>query len=171
MGYDISDYKDIDPIYGTLEDVDTLISTLHKHDMKLMMDLVVNHTSNEHNWFIESSKSIDNPKRDWYIWKKPKSFAEDGTPIPPNNWAQELGDAKSAWTYDEKTGEFYLSLFTKEQPDLNWENPEVRDAVHGRLQSNPLLDPYKSTKCGRCDALLAQTRMLWIPYGCHQHDL
>lgn len=129
MGYDIADYKDIDPCYGTLEDVDELIRELKKRGMKLMMDLVVNHTSNEHNWFLESKSSKTNPKRDWYIWKKPKSIAADGTPEPPNNWAQILGEANSAWIYDEPTGEFYLALFTPEQPDLNWENPEVRTAV------------------------------------------
>ncbi|KAI1763065.1 glycoside hydrolase family 13 protein [Hypoxylon sp. FL1150] len=129
MGYDIANYKDIDHRYGTLEDVDELIAELKKRDMKLMMDLVVNHTSNEHPWFLESKSSLDNPKRNWYIWKKPKSVGSDGTPEPPNNWAQILGEANSAWTYDEKTGEYYLSLFTPEQPDLNWENPEVRAAV------------------------------------------
>ncbi|KAI0138738.1 glycoside hydrolase family 13 protein [Hypoxylon sp. NC0597] len=129
MGYDIADYKQIDPRYGSLDDVDELIAELKKRDMKLMMDLVVNHTSNEHPWFLESRSSLDNPKRDWYIWKKPKSVNPDGVPEPPNNWAQILGEANSAWTYDEKTGEFYLSLFTPEQPDLNWENPEVREAV------------------------------------------
>ncbi|KAI1410639.1 glycoside hydrolase family 13 protein [Hypoxylon sp. FL1857] len=129
MGYDIADYKQIDPRYGSLEDVDELIAELKKRDMKLMMDLVVNHTSNEHPWFLESRASLDGPKRDWYIWKKPKSINADGVPEPPNNWAQILGEANSAWTYDEKTGEFYLSLFTPEQPDLNWENPDVRAAV------------------------------------------
>ncbi|KAF3024097.1 hypothetical protein E8E14_001676 [Neopestalotiopsis sp. 37M] len=129
MGYDIADYKSIDPCYGTLEDVDVLIAELKKRDMKLMMDLVVNHTSNEHAWFLESRSSKTNPKRDWYIWRKPKSVGADGTPEPPNNWAQILGEANSAWTYDEVTGEYYLSLFTPEQPDLNWENPEVRAAV------------------------------------------
>ncbi|XXH04474.1 hypothetical protein Hte_010890 [Hypoxylon texense] len=129
MGYDIANYKDIDHRYGSLEDVDELIAELKKRDMKLMMDLVVNHTSNEHPWFLESRASLDNPKRNWYIWKKPKSVGPDGVPEPPNNWAQILGEANSAWTYDEKTGEYYLSLFTPEQPDLNWENPEVRTAV------------------------------------------
>lgn len=129
MGYDIADYKTIDHRYGTLEDVDHLIAELQKRDMKLMMDLVVNHTSNEHAWFLDSRSSRDHPKRDWYIWRKPKSIGADGKPEPPNNWAQILGEGNSAWTYDEKTGEYYLSLFTPEQPDLNWENPEVRAAV------------------------------------------
>ncbi|EXJ77771.1 hypothetical protein A1O3_10000 [Capronia epimyces CBS 606.96] len=129
MGYDISDYRAIDPMYGTLEDVDELIAQLKKREMKLMMDLVVNHTSNQHAWFLESRLSKDNPKRNWYIWKPPKSVSEAGVPEPPNNWAQILGEANSAWTYDHETGEYYLSLFTPEQPDLNWENPEVREAV------------------------------------------
>lgn len=115
-----SDYKDIDPRYGTLADVDNLIAELKKRDMKLVMDLVVNHTSNEHAWFEESISSLDNPKRDWYIWKKPKIDA-NGQRQPPNNWAMILGEANSAWTWDEKTGEYYLSLFCPQQPDLNWQ--------------------------------------------------
>ncbi|KAF6234433.1 hypothetical protein HO173_007466 [Letharia columbiana] len=129
MGYDIADYKSIDPIYGTIEDVDNLVSELKKRGMKLMMDLVVNHTSDEHEWFRQSRSSLTNPNRSWYIWKKPKRDAA-GNPLPPNNWSQILGEANSAWTYDAKTDEYYLSLFTPEQPDLNWENPEVRAAVH-----------------------------------------
>ncbi|KAI1304464.1 glycoside hydrolase family 13 protein [Xylaria venustula] len=132
MGYDIADYKDIDSRYGTLKDVDVLISELQKRDMKLVVDLVVNHTSNQHDWFQESRSSKENPKRDWYIWRKPKqSIRSDGKVIrePPNNWAQILGEANSAWTYDSATEEYYLCLFTPEQPDLNWENPEVRAAV------------------------------------------
>ncbi|KAH9874816.1 hypothetical protein IAQ61_004006, partial [Plenodomus lingam] len=133
MGYDIADYKDIDPSYGTLADVDNLISELRKRDMKLVMDLVVNHTSEEHAWFLESRSSKDNPKRDWYIWK-PAKYDENGNRHPPNNWAQILGEANSAWTWEEKTQEYYLSLFTPEQPDLNWENPAVRAAVHDVLR-------------------------------------
>ncbi|KAI9878609.1 MAG: hypothetical protein M1830_000428 [Pleopsidium flavum] len=129
MGYDIADYKAIDPIYGTIEDVDHLIAELKKRGMKLMMDLVVNHTSDQHDWFLESRKSLHNPKRDWYIWKKAKRD-KDGNPEPPNNWSQILGEANSAWTYDKTTDEYFLSLFTPEQPDLNWENPDVRAAVH-----------------------------------------
>lgn len=129
MGYDIADYKDIDPAYGTLEDVDELIAEARTRGMKVMMDLVVNHTSNMHAWFLESRSSTTNPKRDWYIWKPPKSISPAGEPEPPNNWAQILGEANSAWTYDEATKEYYLSVFTPEQPDLNWENPDVRAAV------------------------------------------
>ncbi|KAI9694304.1 MAG: hypothetical protein M1820_009028 [Bogoriella megaspora] len=133
MGYDIADYTDIDPLYGTLQDVDDLIKELHKRDMKLMMDLVVNHTSDQHEWFKESRASKDSSKRDWYIWKKPK-IDEKGQRQPPNNWSMILGEAHSAWTYDKETDEYYLALFTPEQPDLNWENPAVRKAVHDVLR-------------------------------------
>lgn len=133
MGYDISDYKDIDPAYGKLEDVDELLTQLKERSMKLMMDLVVNHTSDQHAWFLDSRSSKDSKYRDFYIWKPPR-FDKDGTRHPPNNWAQILGDANSAWTWDEKTQEYFLSLFTPEQPDLNWENPKVRDAVHDVLR-------------------------------------
>lgn len=129
MGYDIADYKTIDPRYGTIDDVDELIVELKKRGMKLMMDLVANHTSDEHAWFLESRSSLDNPRRSWYIWKKPRRD-KNGNPLPPNNWSQVLGEANSAWTYDSNTDEYFLSLFTSEQPDLNWENPEVRAAVH-----------------------------------------
>ncbi|KAF4554058.1 Alpha-glucosidase-like protein 2 [Elsinoe fawcettii] len=133
MGYDIADYKDIDPLYGSLADVDELIAELKKRDMKLMMDLVVNHTSDEHAWFTESRKSKQNSKRDWYIWK-PAKIDKDGNRQPPNNWSMILGEANSAWTWDEGSQEYYLSLFTPEQPDLNWENPAVREAVHDVLK-------------------------------------
>ncbi|KAI4203128.1 MAG: hypothetical protein LQ346_001862 [Caloplaca aetnensis] len=129
MGYDISNYKAIDPIYGTNDDLDHLQSELNKRGMRLMMDLVVNHTSDQHAWFLESRSSRSSLQRSWYIWKDAKRD-EDDQPQPPNNWSQILGEANSAWTYDEKTDQYYLSLFTPEQPDLNWENPDVRAAVH-----------------------------------------
>lgn len=129
MGYDIADYQSIDPRYGTLEDVDELIRELKKRDIRLIMDLVANHTSNQHSWFIDSKSSKTSPKRDWYIWKPPKGFDADGHPEPPNNWAQILGEANSVWNYDPETGEYYLSLFSPEQPDLNWENPALREAI------------------------------------------
>lgn len=133
MGYDISDYKDIDPTYGSLADVDELIAQLKKRDMKLMMDLVVNHTSNEHDWFLESKSNKTNPKRDWYHWR-PAKYDKDGNRQPPNNWGMLLGEINSAWTWDEGSQEYYLSLFTPEQPDLNWENPDVRAAVHDAMR-------------------------------------
>ncbi|KAL1757094.1 glycoside hydrolase family 13 protein [Schizophyllum commune] len=125
-GYDISDYRSIDPRYGTLEDWDSLLKGVHDRGMKLMMDLVVNHTSDEHEWFQQSISGKDNPKRDWYIWRPPK-IGEDGSRQPPNNWRSVFQG--SAWEYDEKSNEYYLHLYVTKQPDLNWDNPEVREAV------------------------------------------
>ncbi|KAL1659597.1 glycoside hydrolase family 13 protein [Schizophyllum commune] len=125
-GYDISDYRSIDPRYGTLEDWDSLLKGVHDRGMKLMMDLVVNHTSDEHEWFQQSISGKDNPKRDWYIWRPPK-VGEDGSRQPPNNWRSVFQG--SAWEYDEKSNECYLHLYVTKQPDLNWDNPEVREAV------------------------------------------
>ncbi|KAJ5363423.1 alpha-glucosidase, partial [Penicillium cataractarum] len=130
MGYDIADYNSIDPRYGTLADVDSLIETLKKHDMKLIMDLVVTHTSDQHDWFLDSAQSRDSPKRDWYIWKPARGYDSAGKPLPPNNWAQILNDSQSAWTWNRTSQEFYLTLHTPEQVDLNWENPDVVAAVH-----------------------------------------
>ena len=121
-GYDISDYRDIMTDFGTMADFDALLADVHAHGLKLIMDLVVNHSSDQHPWFIESRSSRDNPKRDYYIWKDP---APDGG--APNNWRSCFSG--SAWKYDEKTGQYYLHLFAEGQPDLNWENPEVRDQV------------------------------------------
>ncbi|KAI0101797.1 glycoside hydrolase superfamily [Nemania sp. FL0031] len=109
MGYDIADYEDIDSRYGTLEDVDDLISGLRERGMKLVVDLVVNHTSDQHPWFVESRSSKENPKRDWYIWRKPKRnsiIGGESQREPPNNWAQILGEANSAWKYDPVTDEY-----------------------------------------------------------------
>jgi glycosidase len=126
MGYDISDYKTIDPQYGDISDVDVLRDRLHERGMKLVLDLVVNHTSDQHKWFKESRRSKDNPFRDWYIWR-PARYDADGNRQPPNNWESHFQG--SAWEYDEATDEYYLHLYCKEQPDLNWENPAVRAAV------------------------------------------
>ena len=120
-GYDISDYRDIMDDFGTMEDFDRLLAEAHRHHIKIVMDLVVNHTSDEHAWFIESRSSKDNPYRDYYIWKDPKNGKE------PNNWGACFGG--SAWEFDERTGMYYLHCFSKKQPDLNWENPKVRDEV------------------------------------------
>ncbi|KAG7817329.1 hypothetical protein KL928_004064 [Ogataea angusta] len=117
MGYDISDYNAINPQFGTMEDMDRLLAEIKKRDMRLILDLVINHTSSEHAWFKESRSSRDNPKRDWYIWK-------DNT----NNWLSFFSG--SAWAYDEKTKQYYLRLFAETQPDLNWENPETREAIY-----------------------------------------
>ena len=127
-GYDISDYQDIDPTFGTLDDFDELLAALHERGIKLIMDLVVNHTSDEHPWFVESRSSRDNPKRDWYWWRDPRSGAEPGLPAAePNNWESHFSG--SAWQWDPQTEQYYLHLFSRKQPDLNWENPEVRQAI------------------------------------------
>jgi oligo-1,6-glucosidase len=124
-GYDISDYQAIAPEFGTLADWEELLAGLHQRGIKLIMDLVVNHTSDEHPWFVESRSSRDNPKRDWYIWRPGNNGAE------PNNWAATFGG--SAWEYDATTDEYYLHLFSKKQPDLNWDNPAVRQAVYSMM--------------------------------------
>jgi len=126
-GYDISDYRDIMDEFGTMADWELLVEEIHRRGMKLMMDLVVNHTSDEHPWFIESRSSKDSPYRDYYIWRPGK---EDGR--EPNNWVSFFGG--SAWEYDEQTGEYYLHLFSKKQPDLNWENPAVRREVYDMMK-------------------------------------
>ncbi|KAK3318751.1 glycoside hydrolase superfamily [Apodospora peruviana] len=127
MGYDISDYQKVYPRYGTLEDVDSLIDACHSRGMKLILDLVVNHTSVEHEWFKESRSSKSNPKRDWYIWK-PARYDRSGNRIPPTNWRSYF--AGPTWTWDEQTQEYYLHLYDTSQPDLNWENPECREAIY-----------------------------------------
>ena len=124
-GYDISDYQDIMTDFGTMEDFDRMIAEMHKRGIKLVMDLVVNHSSDEHRWFLESKKSKDNPYRDYYIWKDPKDGKE------PNNWGACFGG--SVWEFDEETGMYYLHCFSKKQPDLNWENPVVRDEVFNMM--------------------------------------
>ena len=121
-GYDISDYQAIMDEFGTMEDFDRMLATAHKKDIKIMMDLVVNHTSDEHKWFIESRKSTDNPYRDYYIWRPAK---EDGS--LPNNWGSCFSGP--AWEYDKTTDMYFLHLFSKKQPDLNWDNPVVRQDV------------------------------------------
>jgi oligo-1,6-glucosidase len=132
-GYDISDYQAVDPVFGTLDDLDRLLAETHARGMKLVMDLVVNHTSDEHPWFVESRSSKDNPKRDWYWWRPPRDGFEAGQPgAEPTNW--ESFFFGPSWTLDEATGEYYLHLFDRKQPDLNWENPEVRQAVYEMMR-------------------------------------
>ena len=122
FGYDVADYTDVDPLFGALEDFDRLIAAAHRRGLKLMLDFVPNHSSDQHPWFVESRSSRDSVKRDWYIWRDP---APDGS--PPNNWISDFGG--SAWEWDEATGQYYLHAFLKEQPDLNWRNPELRQAM------------------------------------------
>ncbi|MFC0472053.1 alpha-glucosidase [Halalkalibacter kiskunsagensis] len=125
-GYDISDYNSLMRKAGTMETWERLLSEVHKRGMKLIMDLVVNHTSNQHPWFLESSSSKDNPKRDYYIWKDPKNEKE------PNNWRSYF--APSVWEYDERTSQYYMHSFAVEQPDLNWENAQVRQEIYKMMR-------------------------------------
>ena len=125
MGYDIRDYEKIMAEFGSMEDFDRLVSELHKRDIKLIMDLVVNHSSDEHAWFVESRKSRDNPCRDYYIWRDGREGKE------PNNWASFF--TSSAWTYDAQTEQWYLHLFSEKQPDLNWENPRLRGEIYSMM--------------------------------------
>jgi alpha-glucosidase len=127
FGYDVADYCDIDPIFGTLEDFDRMLEGMHRRGLKLVIDVVLNHSSDQHPWFHASRQSRDNPKSDWYVWADPK---EDGG--PPNNWLSVFGGP--AWTYDTKRGQYYLHQFLKEQPDLNVRNPEVQDALLGVIK-------------------------------------
>ncbi len=126
-GYDISNYQAIMKDFGTMKDFDHMLLEIHKRGMRLVMDLVVNHTSDEHTWFVESRKGKENPYRDYYIWRSPKHI-EDGKTVEPNNWGSCFGG--SAWEYDESSKEYYLHLFSKKQPDLNWENEQVRKQVY-----------------------------------------
>jgi Glycosidases len=123
VGYDISDYEDVDPIYGTLDDFKRFLDGAHQRGIRVILDLVLNHTSHLHQWFIESRSSRDHPRRDWYIWR-------DGNALrggPPNNWVSPFGG--SAWEYDSITDQYYYHFFLREQPDLNWRNPEVKNAM------------------------------------------
>lgn len=132
-GYDISDYQDVDPMFGTLADVDRLIAELHSRGMRLVIDIVVNHTSDRHPWFLESRASKDNPKRDWYWWLPPRdgmSLGDKGA--EPTDWGSFFSGP--AWQPDPATDDYYLHLFETRQPDLNWENPQVRAAVHAMLR-------------------------------------
>ncbi|MEQ8462702.1 alpha-glucosidase [Coleofasciculus sp. E1-EBD-02] len=126
-GYDVSDYRDICPTFGTLADFEMLLNEAHQRGIKVIMDLVINHTSNQHNWFIESSSSRDNPKSDWYLWQDP---APDGG--VPNNWLSYFGG--SGWTFNQQRGQYYYHTFNYNQPDVNWRNPEVKAAIYDMLR-------------------------------------
>lgn len=130
-GYDVSDFYKINPLYGSMDDMDRLIAEADKRGIKIVMDLVFNHTSEECEWFKESRKSRDNPKSEWYIWRDPlptDDTTRSGSPQPPNNWRSIFG--VPAWEWCEERKQFYLHTFAKQQPDLNWENPEVRKALY-----------------------------------------
>ncbi len=124
FGYDVADYTGVDPLFGTLEDFDTLVTEAHARGIRVVVDLVPNHTSDQHPWFLESRSSLQSPKRDWYVWADSKP---DGQ--PPNNWMSAFPRAGRAWTFEEPTGQWYLHSFLPEQPDLNWWSPEVRAAM------------------------------------------
>ncbi len=131
-GYDISDYTDVDPLFGTLDDLDALIAGLHERGMKLVMDLVVNHTSDQHPWFVES-RDRTSTKRDWYIWRPAREGFEPGTPgAEPTNWGSFFSGP--GWQYDPASRQYYLHLFAASQPDLNWENPAVRREIHQMMR-------------------------------------
>jgi alpha-glucosidase len=140
-GYDVADYREVDPVYGTMTDFDRLLEEAHKRKIRIIVDLVVNHTSDQHPWFKESRISRDNPKRDWYIWRDGKNGN------PPTNWKALVGG--STWEWDRTTGQYYLRSFLKCQPDLNWRNPEVRQEIYGtmRFWLNRGVDGF------RCDIL------------------
>ncbi|HEX2705122.1 MAG TPA: alpha-glucosidase, partial [Candidatus Lustribacter sp.] len=132
-GYDISDYQDVDPLFGSLADLDELIASAHDRDLAVIMDLVVNHTSDEHPWFAASRRSAADPKRDWYWWRPPRPGHRGGEPgAEPTPWGSVFSGP--AWEYDRATGEYYLHLFSRKQPDLNWENPEVREAIYAMMR-------------------------------------
>lgn len=130
-GYDISDYQAIHPDFGCLDDVDLLISKAHQRGIRIILDLVLNHTSDEHPWFIEAKKSKDNPKRDWYIWRDGCPATADKITDDPNNWESIFHG--SAWEYDVHSAQYYLHLFSKKQPDLNWQNPQVKTALFSMI--------------------------------------
>src|SRR5579863_3562248 len=130
-GYDIADYTAIDPTYGTMADFDKLVAEARKRNIRVIMDYVINHTSDQHPWFLESRSSRDNPKRDWYIWRDGNGETTTNKGDPPNNWQSWFGH--SAWQWDEKTRQYYYHYFYVQQPDLNWRNPEVHKAMDGVL--------------------------------------
>lgn len=129
FGYDVSDYCDVDPIFGTLDDFDQLVATCHARGIRVIIDWVPNHTSDRHPWFEASRSSRDDPKRDWYVWRDPSP-----TGGPPNDWDSTFAAVGPAWTLDERTGQYYLHSFMAEQPDLNWDNPAVEAAMHDTLR-------------------------------------
>jgi len=139
MGYDISDYEDVHRPYGTVEDVQALINATHTRGMKIIFDLVINHSSDQHKWFEESRSSKDNPKRDWYFWR-PARWDAEGKRHPPNNWRSHF--AVPAWTWDEKTEEYYLHIYAPEMPDFNWENEETREGIYNSSMIFWIPDQY-----------------------------
>jgi alpha-glucosidase len=133
FGYDVADYCDVDPIFGTLADMDTLITEAHKRNIRIIVDLVPNHTSDEHEWFRQSRQSREDEYSDWYIWHDPKGHDKKGNPIPPNNWIEVLTGGP-AWEWEPARQQFYLHSFDVRQPDLNWSNPAVREAIKDAMR-------------------------------------
>lgn len=131
-GYDISDYQAVNPDFGTLEEVDILIKSAHQRGIRIIIDLVINHTSDEHSWFMQSRQSKDDPKRDWYIWRDASEPTADKITTDPNNWESIFHG--SAWEFDALTEQYYLHLFSKKQPDLNWQNPQVKEALFDMIR-------------------------------------
>jgi len=135
FGYDVADYTDVAPLFGTLQDFDRLLAEAHKRKLRVILDFVPNHSSDQHPWFLESRSSRQSPKRDWYLWRDARRLGDDWTPASqrlPNNWMSHFGGP--AWAWDEKTEQFYLHSFLAQQPDLNWRNPEVRAAMYGAMR-------------------------------------
>jgi alpha-glucosidase len=130
FGYDVADHTGVDPVFGSLDDVTSLIEAAHARDLQVWLDWVPNHTSDQHPWFLASRSSRQDPKRDWYVWRDPGPGGG-----PPNNWTRHFADGAPAWTLDEATGQYYLHLFLPEQPDLNWDHPEVRSAMADVLRT------------------------------------
>jgi alpha-glucosidase len=128
FGYDVADYCDVDPIFGTLADFDAMLAAAHKHQIRVIIDLVPNHSSDEHKWFRQSRQSREDTYSDWYIWRDPKGHGKTGKPLPPNNWVNVFS-GESAWEWEPARQQFYLHSFHAGQPDLNWSNPEVREAI------------------------------------------
>lgn len=133
FGYDVADYCDVDPIFGTLADMDKLLAEAHKRQIRIIVDLVPNHTSSEHPWFEQSRQSREDRYSDWYIWRDPKGYDKRGKPLPPNNWPG-LFDGKPAWEWEPLRQQFYLHTFDVGQPDLNWANPDVREAIKDAMR-------------------------------------
>ena len=171
FGYDVADYCDVDPSFGSLADLDRLIADAHARGMKVLLDWVPNHTSDQHAWFVESRRSRTSPKRDWYLWRDP---TPDGR--PPNDWKAAFPAGTDAWTLDPGTGQYYLHLFLPEQPDLNWGNPEVVRAMHDvlRFWLDRGVDGFRvdvAHAIGK-DAALADERPEWrgIPHAALHED-
>jgi alpha-glucosidase len=133
FGYDVADYCDVDPIFGDMQDMDRLIKKAHKKDIKVVVDLVPNHSSDEHEWFRQSRQSREDKYSDWYIWKDPKGHDSEGRPIPPNNWINVL-TGETSWEWEPARQQFYLHSFHVKQPDLNWANPEVQEAIKDAMR-------------------------------------